>query len=328
MAILHITNGDGAANLIKASGISGDVLPWRDPMHHGPFPAGLTLGELGKVRAKYLSQSPEDVRKTEAAFRQRDDALRRSSEHEGVVLWFEHDLLDQLQILQILDWFSDQELGETTLEVICINEFPGCDLFRGIGQLRPDDMLVLYENRVPVTTQMLQVARAGWDAFRSDCPGDLVEFIGGGLAPLPFLKDALIRHLEEYPSPQTGLSRTEVQLMELVQNGVTTPQDLFLQNMDLETALFIGDWRTFRVLNRLRDHGLLEMENQQLRYDAAEAEERQAYRQQSVTLTAKAVEALRGGIDPESIIEKSAWLGGVQITMEKVSQVSEALNHI
>ncbi len=40
---LHITNGDGVGNVLDACTIAGDVLPWRDPMHHGPFPAGLDL---------------------------------------------------------------------------------------------------------------------------------------------------------------------------------------------------------------------------------------------------------------------------------------------
>lgn len=34
---LHITNGDCAAEIIKASSLGGDVLPWRDPMHHVPL---------------------------------------------------------------------------------------------------------------------------------------------------------------------------------------------------------------------------------------------------------------------------------------------------
>ncbi|MEO1406451.1 MAG: hypothetical protein AAFV54_08170, partial [Pseudomonadota bacterium] len=55
MKILNITNGDGAANIIKQSVVTGDVLPWRDPMHHGPFPADLSLPELGKVRAAHLA---------------------------------------------------------------------------------------------------------------------------------------------------------------------------------------------------------------------------------------------------------------------------------
>jgi hypothetical protein len=104
--VLHITNCDSAAGLIQASGIVGDVLPGRDPMHHGPMPPDIDLAALSAVRAAYLSE-PGHFAGDE--FRARDTALQQSLGYETVVLWFEHDLLDQLQILQILDWFSIPE---------------------------------------------------------------------------------------------------------------------------------------------------------------------------------------------------------------------------
>ena len=40
---LHVTNGDSVAEVIKSGTMQGDVLAWRDPMHHGPFIADLNL---------------------------------------------------------------------------------------------------------------------------------------------------------------------------------------------------------------------------------------------------------------------------------------------
>ena len=39
--MLFITNGDFAAGRIAASGLTGEILPWRDVLHEGPVPAGL-----------------------------------------------------------------------------------------------------------------------------------------------------------------------------------------------------------------------------------------------------------------------------------------------
>ena len=105
MVDLHITNGDSAANILKESTIRGDVLPWRDPMHHGPFPADLDLASLSKVRARYLAGPGFDAAEVERDFQLRDEHLRGATQYDRIVLWFEHDLLDQLQILQLLDWF-------------------------------------------------------------------------------------------------------------------------------------------------------------------------------------------------------------------------------
>ena len=50
---------------------------------------------------------------------QRDRGLVESLNHDEVVLWFEHDLSDQLQLIQILDWFAHQGRRRTKLTLIC-----------------------------------------------------------------------------------------------------------------------------------------------------------------------------------------------------------------
>src|SRR5215212_9153194 len=54
-AALHVTNGDCAADLMREAGIPGEVMPWRDVLHDGPVPGDLSLAELSRVRASYLS---------------------------------------------------------------------------------------------------------------------------------------------------------------------------------------------------------------------------------------------------------------------------------
>ncbi|MEJ2177800.1 MAG: hypothetical protein P8Y12_07580, partial [Gammaproteobacteria bacterium] len=55
--ILHITNGDSTVCLLRAAGIEGEYLPWRDVLHDGPVPGGITLEQLSKVRAKFIAGS-------------------------------------------------------------------------------------------------------------------------------------------------------------------------------------------------------------------------------------------------------------------------------
>ncbi len=55
---------------------------------------------------------------------------------ETDMLWFEHNLLDQLQILQILDWRASPEEAHPGLHLICISTFEGMPRFRGLGKRR------------------------------------------------------------------------------------------------------------------------------------------------------------------------------------------------
>ena len=318
MTDLHVTNGDGAANLLKASVLPGDVLPWRDPMHHGPFPADLDLDDLSTLRANYLaSKDASDVARD---FKLRDAHLRAAGKYDRVVLWFEHDLLDQLQILQLLDWFARTDLGDTRLELICIDRFSGMEPFRGLGQLDPDQLASLYGRRQPVTAAQLDLAKAGWSAFRSPDPRDLFAFMATDLRPLPFLHEALTRHLEDYPWFETGLTRTERQILTLAASGVQAPGQLFLKNMELETVLFIGDWRTFSHIAQLcaGSHPLLHCDpGGEFHHPPDPDTSREAFRSQKLRITDIGKRILSGGRDAFDLIHRDQFLGGVHLLTGK-----------
>ncbi len=316
MVDLHITNGDGAANIIKASSVEGDVLPWRDPMHHGPFPAGLGLDELSELRGRYFAGP--DVADGDAArdFKLRDDHLRAADKYERVVLWYEHDLLDQLQILQLLDWFSKAAIQDTSLEMICIDAFPGIEPFRGIGQLNAEQMASLMDFCQPVTSGQFELAKTGWAAFCSAEPQDLESFVSGDLSPLPYLQAALIRHLEEFPSSESGLMRTEAQILDLVARGVSAPGTVFLKNMELETEFFIGDWRSYRLIGNLCSGAtpLLQTDSgEKFRHPSDTRFQRGTFADQRLLLTQAGKQVLAGRQSVFGILERDLWLGGVHL---------------
>lgn len=313
---LHITNGDGAAGLLKSARLEGDVLPWRDPMHHGPFPAGADLEALSTVRGRYLAGPDLPEADVVRDFALRNEHLKSASLYEEVVLWFEHDLLDQLQILQILDAISTGFAKPRALSMICIDRFAGIDDFRGLGQLSCDQIKSLWPQRKTVSADQFDLAREGWAAFRSDDPRDVERFLQQDLSPLPFLADALRRQLEEFPYEDTGLTRTEAQLLGLVAQGVRGPVALFLQNMDLETVLYMGDWTTFRRLDLLcaGSSPLLRCAPQPtFLYPPSETLSREAFAAQRLTLTDQGRQVQDGTASAAGLIERDEWLGGVHL---------------
>jgi len=250
--MLHITNGGATLRLMGPAGLPGEFLPWQDVLHEGPVPARLGLDALSEVRARYLADCGwGDYPRVLADFRHRDQRLKRFTEHAEVVLWFEHDLYDQLQILQILDWFSDQRMGERKLTMICIGEYPGIEDFYGLGQLSPGQLASLFGGRHTVNRDTLDLARRGWAAFRSSDPTALEALLGQDTSALPFLSAALQRHLEEFPAVAQGLSRTERQCLEAVAEGEKRPVELFRACQVREQSPFMGDWSFWRWLAQL-----------------------------------------------------------------------------
>jgi hypothetical protein len=250
--MLHITNGDSVGGTLQQTGLTGDILTWKDILHEGPTPPGLSLEQMSKIRAQFIADCAlgtyEDVL---ADFMHRDAALAQFHAHKEVILWFEHDLYDQLQLIQILDWFSHHDPGETTISLICINAFPGIVNFIGLGQLNPTQLRSLYETRRKLTEVEFTLGSEAWKAYCSPDPKVLETFLSKDISALPFLKAALLRHLEQFPAQQGGLSRTERQIMEVIASGVHKPFDIFRATQEKEESPFMGDSTLWLSLSTL-----------------------------------------------------------------------------
>lgn len=238
--MLHITNGESVS--LPQTGLPGQVIYWRDILHDGPVPRGLPLEELSRVRERFIAEFL-GLPASDVSFAQRDAAIAHFGDHEEVVLWFEHDLYDQLQLIQILDWFSGQLLGGTRLSLICVNSY--------LGPMTAEQLMPLFDTRHPVSAAELKTARAAWDAFRSPEPTALAALLDSDTSALPFLRDALLRHMQQFPAPRTGLSRAERQILHLTDAGLSQFHDLFTAAQKMEETIWMGDCTFRQYLGRL-----------------------------------------------------------------------------
>ena len=242
--VLHITNGDSAGNLIRDAGMSGDILPWRDVLHEGPVPAGLDLAGLSGIRADFIaSRGWGDSGDIARSFRERDRRLQSFAEYDKVTLWFEHDLYDQLQILQVLDWFADAPLAGVDLTLICTDNYLGC--------LDIDGIRAMPEYEEPVTDAQLTLAGDAWARFRAPTPESWCALADLDTACLPFLGGAVERMLQEFPNVANGLSRTAHSALNLANENPLPPGRLFAEQQGTEERIFMGDLSFWSVLHEL-----------------------------------------------------------------------------
>lgn len=289
--MLHVTNGDAAAVPLRRTGVTGEVIAWRDVLHEGPTPAGLALEAMSDVRARFLASwgggAFADIRRE---FGARDAALRGARQ---VVLWFEHDLYDQLQLIQILATLATQP--ETSPELICINAFAGVEPFLGLGQLSPTQLASLWPNRQRITQAQLSIGARAWKAFCSPDPLAVKQLLAMDVTALPYLRAALERHLEEFPAAPDGLSRTERQILRAVAAGHQTFDAIFQANQEQETAPFLGDTV---VRNRT---------------DALVTARTPLLTREPFMLTSAGQRVLAGELDARQINPVDRWLGGVHV---------------
>ena len=218
-AFLHVANGTSTTGTIHDAGIPGESSIWADPLHDGPVPAGASDEELLEIRARHLAGEEHGVEANIGGLRRWRQIIDDHRAYDEIVLWYEHDLFDQLNLIQVLSRLAGPGIWPKPVSLICIGSFPGRPRFKGLGELTASELGPLFETRQPVTAAQYAVAVNAWAAFRAPEPTSIEAFLRTDTSALPYLAAALERHLEEFPSTADGLSRTEHRLLELAARG-------------------------------------------------------------------------------------------------------------
>jgi len=305
VTILHVTNGDSAIGQLASAGFPAPHLSWLDVLHEGPVPA-VPPDELRERRAWFIAACGwDDVDRARAALAARDRTLDRAKDHEEVVLWFEHDLFDQLQLLDVLTRLERADLPDGAVSLVQAAQY--------LGQLDGGTLRSLFARRQPLTAEVLAFASNQWAAFTSSDPRALAAAAARETTDLPFVAPALRRLLEEFPAPQTGLSRCERQALE----AFTSPRslgDAFGQAREEPT--FLGDTVFAWHLERLSGHPapLLRLEGgTMIRVPREPNGSMRSFWSQRAELTDDGRAVLAGDHDQIRLRRVDRWIGGVHL---------------
>jgi hypothetical protein len=304
---LHVANGDCTTRIIRDAGIPGTLSIWADVLHEGPVPGGLSDEELLQVRAGHLAETPDRLAATVAGLYGWRAALDGYDSYDELILWYEHDLFDQLNLVQVLSRIRQTLPAARPVSLVCIGSFPGRLHFKGLGELKPVELAPLMETRRAVSDTQFALAERAWLAFRAPNPREIEDLLRLDTSALPFLAAALRRHLEEFPSTTNGLSRTENRLMELAEPGPIDLRTAFPLMHAVETAFYIGDSSFWHVVQQLASAAVPLM--------ALDVKSSVADRLPGamVSLTDAGRDVLRGATDRVSRYGLDRWLGGVHL---------------
>jgi len=203
--MIHLVAGDSALGTLKETSVPGEKLSIDDILMEGPIIDGLSTDGSWIARADYLQRFSIPKEQYLSGRVKRDQILVDSLSHDEIVLWFEFDLHCQANLLYYLDWYASHDLGHTRLMLICPETFPGRPTFRGLGELRREELESLFPTRGEVTSDQKRVAQRAWRAFSSDDPRTIEQFIQSDSSALPLVVPAMRAHLERFPSTTNGL---------------------------------------------------------------------------------------------------------------------------
>lgn len=252
---LHIRCGSDLEQSLQKAGFEGDYLAFTDPFCQGPVQSLTNRSEYIERRAGFMATAYQmDLAVVRDRLRREYHHLQASHGYSRIVLWFEHDSYDQLSLSYLLHFFR-YELGDTQkLELICIDSFPGIRYFRGLGQLTLEALPLLWSQRQSVTAEQMHLCDRTWQVLTAPSPEDLWSIATGDTSQLPVLGPALIRHLQELPWVEDGLSLTERLTLAMLAEGPQQGQDLFQMLIHKHDPLpYLGDTMFWFVLQQLLD---------------------------------------------------------------------------
>ena len=225
---MHVRCGSDIPASLRDAGFAGDFLEYSDALCQGPV-----VDDAGWLdrRADFLTQAygPGVGRgRKEIAVglvRAETDLQAAASRYERVVLWFEHDSYDQINLSRCLAQFA--ATPPARLEMVTLEHYPGAMRFIGLGQLPPEALRLLWNDRRPVTPGQARAGAAVWTLFRRNDPTKLAELVASGIPELPYLARAMRRHCQELPWTTDGLSLTGRLILQSLADGPRTIGELF-----------------------------------------------------------------------------------------------------
>ena len=308
MTRLNITNGDSAAGTLSEAGVDGKIIPWRDVLHEGPVDSSLSLGELSKRRARFIAERGwDDFAHVSGNFAERDRMIQHLDYFDEIVLWFEDDLYDQLQLIQLLDFLARGAARKKTLSLIQVDGY--------IPPLSAAQLKKLDESRSRVTPEQTDLAQRAWKAFGSADPSSIERILNGNTSALPYLAPALRRHLEEFPETGTGLSRSEREALTVIDQGHTTPVAAFLEVAKKQESIFLGDAVFYWYLERLSGSKKTALVTwvDGSPVVAPTAKTSRKFVKGELKVTTLGYKVIGGDTDWQSVNPETRWLGGVEI---------------
>lgn len=307
-SLLVYTNGSNAIDILDKAGIGGEKVEWLEALNEGPVPLTASDEELYRLRAAHMAELGwTSVEGALQRFEKRDAPLSRPSDFSELQLWFEHDLFDQLQLIQLLDRLRRLPDWQGKVALLQFDTF--------IGYLKPEEVAERMPPTIPIEDAHLKLAQSAWHAFRQPDSRQIAELLRGDTQPLPFLRPAFARLLEELPHERSGTGRTERQILEDLSQGKDSPGSLFRFSQSQEEAAFMGDASFFVVVQRLSqgERPLISTANGQPFQTPTQVGYTEAFRSQRLSITRQGEEVLSHKANWLRHLPRPYWVGGQRI---------------
>ncbi len=293
---LHILNGDGTRYDFEKAQIPGAIMVWHEMLVEGPATYAILKEEWFQLRQHYISEEyaydlPFVKDRMAGAF----GKLRDPQPYDQFVLWFEYDLFCQINMIGALSALKQKGVSANQISLVCPGEHPDIEDFRGLGQLQAEHFPPLFQERTHLSASDLSFTDEVYWAYCQEDPLSLLDLLERNFPPaFPFLRAAILAHLQRFPSTRDGLALEEREMLQLLAEGLPSRPKWVGQMLRQNAWRGYGDSQYFHRIERLK-----------ALFDETE---------ESLTLNDLGQAVLAGERDFLQVNETPVWLGGARNT--------------
>lgn len=306
---LILTPDDAAAGCLAASGLADRVIGLQYRLVTGPVPAVSDPEAFLAQRAKLGG--------VEISLRWCDgwgDLIRAVNDFDRVQIWADQDPNSQLELVQLLDWFSAYpslipKLSLTSPDFL-------------IRSRAPETVAALAPPAEEISGLQLRTASLAFRAFQHASPAAWFDLLREDLQALPYLRLTVGRLLEELPAIDTALSAAETKLLEIVSSGPIPPLRAMAEYLGDNAVRTRDYWELGTMLRDLaycEVPAILGIDDAPFNLGLHDDRERfEHYRRSKLSLSDFGRTLLEGKADFSRHNRIDRWWGGTRLTNDRL----------
>ncbi|MDO6601744.1 DUF1835 domain-containing protein [Arenibacter palladensis] len=250
---LHITNGDILTNKLSTLKLEGDIITWREMLCEGKTETNVGSESFWKTRFEFLNKNYKIskswfIDKTLKEYR----TLCNHKQEDRIVLWFDFDLFDQINMLAVISWLKTHRPYAEISLVSSEGDDDSLDIM-GLGELTDEQLRKLYTNRTLLTQDDIEYADYVWQLYCSDNPIRLENLKDFDSFQFSHLSGAIEAHLMRFPTIRNGLNEVENNILRLARNAKPkTKLELLNTVLRNQGRYGFGDTQYERVITKLK----------------------------------------------------------------------------
>ena len=250
---LHITNGDVLTNKLSTLKLEGDIITWREMLCEGKTETNVGSESFWKTRFEFLNKNYKIskswfIDKTLKEYR----TLCNHKQEDRIVLWFDFDLFDQINMLAVISWLKTHRPYAEISLVSSEGDEDSLDIM-GLGELTDEQLRKLYTNRTLLTQDDIEYADYVWQLYCSDNPIRLENLKDFDSFQFSHLSGAIEAHLMRFPTIRNGLNEVENNILRLARSAKPkTKMELLNTVLRNQGRYGFGDTQYERVITKLK----------------------------------------------------------------------------